>query len=81
MAFVNTVVDFSYSLDMSPSDFHFLGLLKDALRGRRFAKDDELKHNGRENLRRFNKGIYATDTQDLIHRWNKCVDHEHFMEK
>jgi hypothetical protein len=30
-----------YSPDLSPSDYHVLGPLKDALRGRRFGNDDE----------------------------------------
>jgi hypothetical protein len=72
---------FSYSPDLALSDFHLLGFLKDALRGRRFAKEDELKHSVRENLRRFNKGVYATDTRHLIHGLNKCVDNDDFMEK
>ena len=33
----------AYSLDLAPSDFHLLGPPKDALRGRHFADDDELK--------------------------------------
>jgi len=30
--------------DIAPSDFHLFGCLKEAFRGRRFAKYDELKH-------------------------------------
>jgi hypothetical protein len=33
----------SYSPDLAPSDFHLFGALKNALRSRRFAADDELK--------------------------------------
>jgi hypothetical protein len=49
------------SLDLAPSDFHLAGLLKDPLRGRRFA-DDELKLSVREQLRRFGE-VYATGIQ------------------
>jgi hypothetical protein len=34
--------------------------LRDALRGRRFADDDELKHSVRDELRRFSKELYVT---------------------
>ena len=30
-----------YSPDLAPSDFHLFGLLKEALRGRRFSCDDD----------------------------------------
>ena len=33
----------AYSPDLAPSDFHLFGPLKNALRGRRFAADDEVK--------------------------------------
>jgi hypothetical protein len=34
-----------YSTDLASSDFHLFGPLKDALRGRRLADDDELNHS------------------------------------
>ena len=42
-----------YSTDLVFFDFHLFGLMKDALRGRRFSKYDELKHGVREDFRRF----------------------------
>jgi hypothetical protein len=33
----------AHSADLAPSDFHLFGPLKDALRGHRFANDDEVK--------------------------------------
>jgi hypothetical protein len=41
----------SYRPDLIPSDFHFLGHLKDALWGRRLADEDELKHSVYKELR------------------------------
>jgi len=41
----------SYRPDLAPSDFHFLGHLKDALRRRRLANEDELKHSVHKELR------------------------------
>jgi hypothetical protein len=35
------------------------GSLKDSLRGRRFANDDELKQSVREEFRPFNQELYA----------------------
>jgi len=48
-----------YSPDLAPSYFHLCGPLKEALRGRRFAKYDELKHGVREEFRRFREEFYA----------------------
>jgi len=45
--------------DIAPSNFHPFGSLKEALRGRRFAKYDELKHGVREEFRRFREEFYA----------------------
>jgi hypothetical protein len=63
---------FPIQADLATFDFHFRGLLKDALRGRRFATDDELKHSVPQKLRSFSKGIYATVSQRLTRRWKKC---------
>ena len=41
---------FRYSPDVAHFDFRLLGLLKDAIRGRSFAKDDKLKHSVHEKL-------------------------------
>jgi histone-lysine N-methyltransferase SETMAR len=70
-----------YSPGLAPSDFHLFGPLKDALRGRRFADDDELKYGVHEDLRRFSKEFDATGIQCLTQRWKKCVDNGDFVEK
>jgi histone-lysine N-methyltransferase SETMAR len=41
----------AYSPDLAPSDFHLFGPLKNAVRGRRFAADDELKEAVHDWLR------------------------------
>ena len=48
-----------YSPNLAPSDFHIFDPLKDALRGRRFVDDDELKHGVREEFRRFREAFFA----------------------
>jgi hypothetical protein len=62
-----------YSPDLAPPDFHIFGPLKDALRGRRFTEDDELKHSVREELRRFSKEFFATGMQLLKQRRNSVL--------
>jgi hypothetical protein len=44
-----------FSASLAPPYFHLFDLLKVALRGRRFADDDELNHNVSENLRQTRK--------------------------
>ncbi|GFG40768.1 hypothetical protein Cfor_06046, partial [Coptotermes formosanus] len=46
---------------------------KDALRGHRFAEDDELKHSVREQLRSFSKEFYATGIRRLTQRYNNVL--------
>jgi len=41
----------AHSPDLAPSDFHLFGPLKNALRGRRFADDDEVKEAVHDWLR------------------------------
>jgi hypothetical protein len=60
----------------APAEFQLFGLLKDALRGRRFADDDKLKHSLREEHRSFSTEVYATGIQLLMQGWKKCVDNE-----
>ena len=60
-----------YSPDLAPFDFHLLGLLKDALRGCRFAKDDELKHSVHEKFDASTKGICEWHTAS--HAWVEKV--------
>jgi hypothetical protein len=58
-----------YSPDLAPSNFHLFGALKDAIRERRFAEDDELRHNVREEHRRISKYFVATVMQRLRQTW------------
>lgn len=63
---LNVLPHFSYSPDLAPSDFPLLSLLMAVLRGRRFAEDDDSKHNMPEDVRHFSKELYVTDTQRLM---------------
>jgi len=66
----------AYNPDLALSDLHPFGPLKEALRGRRFADDDELKHSVPEELWCFGKEFSGTGIQRLAQRWKKCVDNE-----
>ena len=58
------------------------GPQKDALRGRHFADDDELKYSVREELRHFGEEFLATGTQRLRQMWEKGFDnYGDFLEK
>lgn len=62
--------------DLAPTDFHLFGSLKEALRGRRVADDDELNHSVCEELRHFNKEFNATGIERLTQRWKTCINSE-----
>jgi len=65
-----------YCLDLAPTDFHLFGPLKEALRGRRVADDDELNHSVCEEPRHFSKEFIPTGIQRLTQRWKMCVNSE-----
>ena len=53
-----------YSPDLAPSDFHMFGPPKEAMGGKNFRSDEEVRHSVNEWLRGlpkefFSKGIYA----------------------
>jgi len=65
-----------YSPDLTPSDFHIFGPLKDTLSGTQFWDDDEVQSAVHEWLRTrlkefFSHGIYA-----LVKRWCNCIELE-----
>jgi len=62
----------AYSLDLVPSDFHLLGPLKNALRGRRFSCDD-VKAAVHQWLRAQSKTFFADGIKKLVGRWEKCI--------
>jgi hypothetical protein len=70
------------SSHLASSDLHPFGARKYALRGRRFANEDQLTHNLREEFWRCSKEFYMSGSQRLTQRFEKCVDNEgDFMEK
>jgi hypothetical protein len=66
----------AHSPDMAPSDYDLFGPVKDALRGRHFADDNELNQSFRDVLRNRGREFYNTGVQRLIQRWQKRVENE-----
>ena len=62
----------AYSPDLAPSDYHFFGPLKDALRGRRFTSD-RVKKAVHEWLAAQPKTFFSEGIQKLLECWNKCI--------
>jgi histone-lysine N-methyltransferase SETMAR len=65
-----------YSLDLVPSDYHLFGPLKDALRGRHFASDEEVKEVVHAWLVTQPKTFSSEGIRKLVSRWTKCVPKE-----
>lgn len=63
-----------YSPDLAPSDYHLFGPLKEALRGRRFTSEQELKEAVHEWLAARPKTFFFEGIQKLLQRWKKCVE-------
>ena len=64
----------AYSPDQAPSDFHLFGPLKNALRGRRFAADDEVKEVVHDWLRSQPQTFFSNGIKKLTDRWAKCIE-------
>jgi len=58
----------AHSPDLAPSDFHLFGPLKNALRGRRFSCDDDVKASVRQWLRTQPKTFFADGIKKLVGR-------------
>jgi histone-lysine N-methyltransferase SETMAR len=63
-----------YSPDLSPSDFHLFGSLKNHLGGKRFSDDEEVETEVRKWLGRQSKDFYVAGFDALVKRWDKCIN-------
>jgi hypothetical protein len=61
----------AYSLDLTPSDYHVFGPLKEALGGKKFSMDNEIKEAVHRWLRR---GVFSCGIQALVMRWHTCIE-------
>ena len=62
-----------YSPDLAPSDFHLFGPLENALRGRRFSCDDDVKSAVYQWLLTQPKTFFADGIKKSVGRWEKCI--------
>jgi histone-lysine N-methyltransferase SETMAR len=71
----------AHSSDLAPSDFHLFGPLKNALRGRRFADDDERKEAVHDWLRNQIQ-VFSYSIRKLTERWAKSIEKQgYYIEK
>jgi hypothetical protein len=63
-----------YSPDLAPSDYHLFGPLKDALRGRRFTSDQEVREAVHAWLTAQPKTFFSEGIRKLVQRWTKCIE-------
>ena len=71
-----------YSPDLAPSDYHLFGPLQEALRGRRFTTDQELKEAVHVWLAAQPKTFFSEGIKKLVQRWKKCIEmQEDYVEK
>ena len=63
-----------YSLDLSPTDYHFFKHLANFLQGKKFEKSEEAENAFAEFISSRNTDFYATGINKLVERWGKCVD-------
>jgi len=63
----------SYSLDLAPCDCHALGPLQEALLGRQFGSDEEVKEAVLTRIREQPKPCFSDGIRKLVNRYKKCV--------
>jgi hypothetical protein len=63
----------SFSLTQQTTDYHIFGSLKNALRGRRFLSDEEVKDTVHIWHRAQPKTFFAGSIRKFVERSNKCV--------
>ena len=64
----------AYNPDLAPSDFRLFGPRKNALKGRRFATEDEGKEAVHDWLSRQPQTLFSNDIKKLTDRWAKCIE-------
>jgi len=62
-----------YSPGLAPSDFYLFRLLKEHLRGRQYASDNNIIQSVEDFLEVQDEFFYQTGIHKLQKRWNKCI--------
>jgi len=63
-----------YSPDLTPSDFHVFGPLKEAMEGKSFSSDEEVQQAVHEWLHSQPKYFFSRGIHALPKRWNTCME-------
>ena len=63
-----------YSLDLSPTTYHFFKRLNNFLQGEHFHNQQEAENTFQEFIRPRSTDVYATGISKLTSCWQKCVD-------
>jgi hypothetical protein len=64
----------AYPLDLAPSDYHVFGPLKEALGGKKFNMDDEIKEAVHSGLRSQSEEFFPRRIQALVKCWHTCIE-------
>jgi len=65
-----------YSLDLTSSDYHLFGLLKEHLGGKRFSNNEEVIQDVQECLYWQPKDFFLSNIRKLLDRWRKCITNQ-----
>ena len=65
-----------YTPDLTQSDFHVFGPLKNAVSGTQFWYNDEVQLAVHEWLRTSPKELFSRRIYALVKRWHKCIQLE-----
>jgi hypothetical protein len=64
----------AYSLDLTLSDYHVFGPLKEALGGKKFSTDDEIKEVVHRWLCSQSEEFFSRGIQALVKCWHICIE-------
>ena len=63
-----------YSPDLGPSDYHLFGPMKKMLDGQKFASNTKVQSVVRQWLGQQPASFFASGTEKLFDRWDKCLN-------
>jgi histone-lysine N-methyltransferase SETMAR len=64
----------AYSPDLALSDYHVFGPLKEALGGKKFSTDDQIKEVVHRWLYSQSEEFFSRGIQALVKRWHTCIE-------
>ncbi len=73
---INLLAHSQYSPDLAPADFFLFSILKQKLRGRKFASIPAVQDEVRKILRDIDEEDFTSGIRELGIRWKKCIKEE-----